>query len=247
MMPLHEMDPENRFTTRAEAYRRHRPDYPAALFARILRNHPSTVADIGAGTGISSLQIAVHGPLVFAVEPNGAMREAGLMHPSIRWIDGSAVSTGLEDHSVDLVTCFQSFHWFDPQPAIDEFLRILRPEGSIVAVWNERDPADPFTAAYGELIREISDNHPAEARENTVSALYESPLLGDVLHERFPHHQILDLEGLIGRASSTSYLPSSGPRFEEMGRRLERLHREWSEGGVVVLRYLTSSYTTGRG
>lgn len=243
-MALHEMDPQNRFTGRAEAYRRHRPDYPASLLDRLMESAPSIVADVGAGTGISSLQIAERGPIVLAVEPNAAMREAGTRHPRIQWIDGTAEATGLDDGQVDLVTCFQAFHWFDPGPAIAELTRIVRPGGAIAAIWNERDSSDPFTREYGALVRQISDNHPAESRENSVSALYESNRVGPVEHERFPHEQSLDLEGLIGRASSTSYLPSSGEAYEEMARRLESLFETWNEGGVVTIRYVTSLYLT---
>lgn len=243
-MPLHEMDPTSRFTSRADAYRRHRPDYPAALLDKLLADRPEAIADIGAGTGISSLQMAERGPRVFAVEPNEAMRAAGSQHSRISWIEGTAESTGLEPESVDLVTCFQSFHWFVPETAITEFLRILRPGGSIAAIWNERDPSDGFTAAYGTLIRAISNDHPAESRESAVSGLYESSILADVELTRFSHGQALDLEGLIGRAASTSYLPSSGNVFDAMARRLEELFNEWSKDGIVTMRYTSSLYVT---
>ncbi|MBW3671040.1 MAG: class I SAM-dependent methyltransferase [Acidobacteria bacterium] len=243
-MALHEMDPANRFSTRAEAYRRHRPDYPAELLDKLLESEPEAVADIGAGTGISSMQIAERGPIVFAVEPNAAMREAGSLHPGIRWINGTAESTGLGPRSVDLVACFQAFHWFKPEVAVNEFTRILRPNGAIAAVWNERDPSDGFTAAYGDLVREISDNHPAESRVSAVSGLHDSDLLEEVQEHAFPHAQILDLDGLIGRAASTSYLPSSGRPYDDMIQRLKTLFEKWQEEGVVTLRYVSSLYLT---
>ncbi|MDX1583373.1 MAG: class I SAM-dependent methyltransferase, partial [Thermoanaerobaculia bacterium] len=188
-------------------------------------------------------QIAERGPRVFAIEPNEAMRNAGVRHPRIEWIAGNAESTTLPDESVDLVSCFQSFHWFDPSPAIDEFLRILRsPHGRVAAIWNERDPSDPFTREYGELVREISDNHPAESRETSADALYESARLGEIRRLTFPHEQVLDLEGLVGRAESTSYLPSEGPRHSELIRRLRQLFDRRSSEGRVRLRYVTSLY-----
>lgn len=243
-MALHEMNPADRFTSRAEAYRRHRPDYPVALLDKLLESQPEVVADIGAGTGISSMQIAERGPIVFAVEPNAAMRKAGALHPGIRWINGTAESTGLPNRSVDLAACFQAFHWFDPEPTVAELVRIVRPGGAIAAVWNERDPSDGFTAAYGALVREISDNHPAESRLHAVSGLYESELLEEVKEHRFPHAQRLDLDGLIGRATSTSYLPSAGRPYDDMIQRLKTLFEKWQEGGVVTLRYVSSLYLT---
>jgi SAM-dependent methyltransferase len=243
-MKLHEMDPGGRFTSRADAYRRHRPDYPSDLFDDLLEGRPRRIADVGAGTGIASIALATRGIEVFAVEPNEAMREAGERHELIHWIDGHAEATTLEESSVDLVTCFQAFHWFDPDAAITEFLRILRPGGAIAAVWNEREPDDPFTSAYGKIVREISDNHPAEARERAAEALDHDPRLGRVDRRRSSHAQTLDLEGLLGRASSTSYLPSSGPRHEELVARLRQLFEEWQHEGTVTLRYRASLYLT---
>jgi SAM-dependent methyltransferase len=243
-MKLHEMNPRGRFTSRADAYRRYRPDYPAALFDALLRDEPRIVADVGAGTGIASIALASRGIEVFAVEPNEAMREAGAQHERIHWIEGRAEATTLEGGSVDLVTCFQAFHWFDPATAIPEFLRVLRPEGAIAAVWNERDPDDSFTSTYGKIVREISDNHPAESRVRAAEALDQDSRLEAVELRQFPHQQTLDLEGLMGRASSTSYLPSSGPRHAELVTRLRQLFEEWRHEGTVTLRYRTSLYLT---
>src|SRR5690606_34163131 len=126
------------FTSRAESYRRHRPGYPDAAIEALLALAPKRVADIGAGTGISCLPFLERGLEVVAVEPNAAMRAAGIEHHALRWVDGSAENTGLSDASVDLVTCFQSFHWFEPTAAMPELVRILRPGGALAAVWNER-------------------------------------------------------------------------------------------------------------
>ena len=71
-----------RFTSRVSDYIRFRPDYPPALIAWLHREHGIDagwrVADIGAGTGISSKMFLQAGHAVTAVEPNAAMREAEL-------------------------------------------------------------------------------------------------------------------------------------------------------------------------
>ena len=53
-------------------------------------------------------------------------------------LDGAAEATGLPTASVDFVTAGQAFHWFDPARARIEFRRILKPDGWVVLVWNER-------------------------------------------------------------------------------------------------------------
>jgi hypothetical protein len=62
-----------------------------------------------------------------------------------------------------------------------------------------------------------------------------------------PNDQRLDLTGLIGRATSASYVPKSGPRFETLRESLARLYHEYAgPDGTVMLRYITQVYTAMR-
>ena len=144
--PLHTLNPLSRFSDRVEDYIKYRPNYPKPAIDAILKDlaSPSQLiaADIGAGTGISTRQLAERGVKVIAVEPNTAMRNAaidGTPKHNIEWRDGTAEETNLLDASVDLVTCFQAFHWFDPEPTLLEFRRILKESGRLAVVWNNRD------------------------------------------------------------------------------------------------------------
>ena len=164
--PLHQMNPLSRFSDRAGDYSKYRPSYPEEAIATILAGleNPSQVvaADIGAGTGISSLLLAQRGVRVLAIEPNQAMREAAVLHPLVKFQDGKAEVTNLPDTSVDLVTCFQAFHWFDPEPTLVEFHRILKRSGRLALVWNVPDQDDEFTENYTHLVQLASNHHPAK-------------------------------------------------------------------------------------
>ena len=62
---------------RAGDYARYRPSYPFDAIAAVLDGLTKPrVADLGAGTGISSAALADAGAQVFAVEPNAAMRSS---------------------------------------------------------------------------------------------------------------------------------------------------------------------------
>jgi ubiquinone/menaquinone biosynthesis C-methylase UbiE len=132
---LHQLNPLDRFSDRAVDYAKYRPIYPTEAIDKIVEGlgelSQLVVADIGAGTGISSRLLADRKIRVIAIEPNLEMRQAALSHPLVEFQEGMAGKTNLADLSVDLVTCFQSFHWFDPESTLLEFRRILKEKGKV--------------------------------------------------------------------------------------------------------------------
>jgi SAM-dependent methyltransferase len=115
------------------------------------------VADIGSGTGILSELFLGNGNRVFGVEPNAEMRRAAerLLGGDARFtsVAGSAEATTLAEGSVDLVAAGQAFHWFDPEAARAEFLRVLKPGGWVALAWNaRRRSGTPFLEDYERLL-----------------------------------------------------------------------------------------------
>ncbi len=243
--PLHTLNPLNRFSDKAEDYVKYRPSYPAAaidiIFEGLDKNSQILAADIGAGTGISSRLLAERGVNVIAIEPNASMRDAGQPHPLVEFRDGTAEFTNIADKSVDLVTCFQAFHWFNPEPALSEFNRILKASGRLAVVWNNRDQEDALTAEYSRIIREASNNHPAESRMQSVEPLLATPHFINIREYSFTYRQQLDLTGLIGRAKSVSYLSNESLADNKFIDNFQELYQNFrDENGFVYLVYCTS-------
>ena len=69
-------DSTTRFSTRAQSYAAFRPSYPPGAIDAALEGlgdpHGLTIADVGAGTGISARLFAERGAAVIAIEPNAA-------------------------------------------------------------------------------------------------------------------------------------------------------------------------------
>jgi SAM-dependent methyltransferase len=242
-----------RFSDRAGDYVTGRPSYPDAaldvLFDGLGEPADVLAVDLGAGTGISSRLLAERGARVLAVEPNQAMREAAEPHPRVEWIAGTAESTGLAEAGADLVAVFQAFHWFDHRQALDEIVRILRPGGRAAVIYNERDESDPFTAAYGDLVRRYQTDETERRRADGLEAF--AAFEGWVARRRVEvrNEQRLDADGVLARARSTSYLPKAGAVAADLHdaiRALVAAHAR--DGGVVMaLRTIVVAADVGAG
>ena len=242
--PLHEMNPLERFSDRADTYAQYRPSYPESAIEAILEGLGSptqlVVADIGAGTGISARLLADRGVQVWAIEPNRAMQQAALPHDRVRFKTGTAEQIGLPTAAVDLVTCFQSFHWFNPDRSLPEFRRVLKPNGRLAVVWNSRDRTDEFTQGYSQIVQQLSGQHPAEQRLVSEAPLLTSVDFPSLIQQSFAYRQAMDLPGLIGRAQSVSYIPQDEAVQHQLRSSLTELHQRWQDAtGLVYLTYAT--------
>jgi SAM-dependent methyltransferase len=244
---LHTLRPTERFADRAADYVRCRPTYPPEAVDAVLYGlgDPGQLvaADVGAGTGISARLLAARGVRVLAVEPNAAMRAAAEAHPLVSWHDGRAEATGLPDACAGLVLCAQSFHWFEPEAALREFHRVLAPGGRLALVWNDRDRRDGATAEFSRLVTVACRDDPASRRHVRPEALFRSPWFEGARALELANAQRLDAEGLVGRATSASYVPRSGPLHDELVAGLRAMVPRFGDAeGRVAIRYVTHVY-----
>ncbi len=240
-------DTVTRFSDRADDYVRYRPTYPDAAIDAILDGlgSPLTLraADVGAGTGISARLLADRGVHVIAIEPGEQMRAAAAAHPRVEWVAATAEATGLDAGSVTLVQCAQSFHWFRPVPTLAEFARILVPGGRLVLMWNRRSQTDRLTAGYRQAILDVGGEIAAERMPFDPGVVAGSGFFTAPERIAVPNAQHLDLDGLIGRARSASYVPKTGAAGDELIARLQQLHAEHANAdGLVTLVYETEIY-----
>jgi ubiquinone/menaquinone biosynthesis C-methylase UbiE len=241
--PLYNLNPLNRFSDKAENYTKYRPNYPDAVIDKILENLtlPIIAADIGAGTGIAARQLASRDIKVIAIEPNSAMREAAEKHQNVEWKNGSAEETNLSDTSVDLITCFQAFHWFNPQPTLTEFRRILKPQGRLAIVFQDINREDEFTKAYGEIVSKAANNRPPTDFSSKIEPLRTSLDFQYIDCYKFPYKQQLDLSNLIGLAKSVSFISSQETVQKQLVDDLEDLFQRYcNSDGFVDLVYRNS-------
>ena len=138
------------FTGKAEAYAKGRPGYPKAAIDKILglASVDTVIADIGAGTGKFTVNLAERGYSMYAIEPNTDMRRelSTTLAPftNVKIMDGTAEATTLPDHSVDILTVAHALHWFNLDAFRAECRRVIKPGGLIIAIYNH-EPGKEMT------------------------------------------------------------------------------------------------------
>ena len=240
-------DTVGRFRDRAADYVLYRPTYPREAIHAILDGLGAperlVAADVGAGTGISARLLGDEGVRVVAVEPGEDMRRAAAPHPNVAWVGGKAEATGLRSQVADLVLCAQSFHWFRGVEALGEFARILKDRGRLAIAWNRRSAHDPLTVGYRQATVDAGGDTTVESLSFDPAVFNQSELFSVPQRRSFPNYQRLDLDGLIGRARSASYVPKNGPaggRLADLLRELQAQHADAS--GYVTLVYETELF-----
>lgn len=242
----------SRFSDRVENYVRYRPGYPdealTAMRDECGFNPDHVVADIASGTGIWTRMLLENGNRVFGVEPNPEMREAGEQlvdqYSGFTSIAGSAETTNLPTASVDFVTAAQAGHWFDRQRARQEFVRILKPHGWLVLLWNERETdSTPFLVDYEQLLLRYGTDYADVRHERTTDSVNEFFDPAPYEERTFAMRQDFDYVGLEGRLLSSSYAPGPGhPKHEPMLRELRQIFEKHAVGGQVAFDYKTRVY-----
>ncbi len=247
------INPTKRFSNRVEYYIKYRPKYPQAIIEvlkkeRSLENF-SVIADIGSGTGFLSELFLRNKNSVFAVEPNKEMREAAekLIPKGSNFVsvNGRAEATTLDSHSIDFITAGQAFHWFDVEKSRSEFARILKPEGWVALIWNDRKiDSTPFLIAYEEFLHRNGTNY-WKVRHKTFDQNCLKSFFG---HERFKlrtfeNFQVFDRSGLKGRVLSSSYIPAENqPGYDSMMKALNLLFDKFQVSSKVTFEYKTKMF-----
>ena len=230
-----------------------RPSYPESVVEAIYQamegDTQSGVADIGSGTGIFSELLLKRGFTVYGIEPNSSMRDAAeallKSYPRFVSVAGSAEDTTLPSETVGVCVAAQAFHWFDAATTRKEFSRILKPNGLVALIWNDRrTDSTPFLQAYEETLMAYGTDY-ASVNHRNINDNQIATWFGrsGMQIKTFPNYQHFDWDGLYGRALSSSYVPAKDdPKHSIFATALRLVFDAHNVDGKVTFEYDTRLY-----
>lgn len=127
---------KDHFSGHAAAYARYRPAYPAALYdwlAAQVTTH-DCAWDVATGNGQAAAELAKRFTRVIATDGSVEQIAQAAAVANIEYRVETAEGSRLADHTVDLVTVAQAYHWFDHAAFVKQVQRVARP-GGMLAIW----------------------------------------------------------------------------------------------------------------
>jgi ubiquinone/menaquinone biosynthesis C-methylase UbiE len=205
-----------------------------------------TVLDLGAGTGKLTRLLVPLGARVIAVEPLAEMRaKLEEILPGVVALEGTAEDLPLADNSVDVVTCAQAFHWFEPARALPELHRVLAKGGTLVLVWNTRELEDELQGAIEALIAPFRDAVSSQVDADWQPPLEASRLFRSIERRTFRFEQQVTSEDVVDRVASTSFVAVLPP--DDRAALLERVRKLVAgRSGPIEFPYRTDVYVVPR-
>ena len=238
------------FGSVAEDYDRYRPAPPPQALDWVIPAGAQAILDLAAGTGLVTRELAGRAPRIYAVEPDDRMRAVlAARCPEAEVLAGRGEDIPLPPASVDAVTISAAWHWLDPERAVPEITRVLRPGGRLGVLWVSRDERVPWAAEFHAFAREAreADRPPGQRpRRRRVEFPPGTPL--SAVEERSFEYSVPmtkdELAGLLGTYSGIITMEAS--QREAFTRRVQGfLNRQpWDQADLpLICRCLRSTRT----
>jgi SAM-dependent methyltransferase len=225
------------FGLAAREYALHRPGYPkrAVLWSlQPLRSTPTGAAgggsvrtgaplvrcrvlDLAAGTGKLTealLRCGVPASAVLAVEPDAAMRaELCRQLPQVSAVAGTAERIPAGTGTLDAVLVGQAFHWFEPDRALAEIARVLRPGGVLALLGSVEDDSVRWVA---ELIVASQARQAAGNAGRGFAELPVHPAFAAPVRRRFRWRWPRTIDSLLQTVGTYSWALISEPHQRDI-------------------------------
>lgn len=214
------------FSHAAKLYQHARPNYPEAvvnwLKQDLALDAQSSVIDLGAGTGKFLPYLKQVTSAIYAVEPIREMlQQLQAAHPDVIAIQAHSTAIPLASESIDAIVCAQSFHWFADIESLNEMHQLLRPEGHLGLIWNQRDEHVPWVKAIADILAPLEGDTPRYHSGEWKKVFEYQQLFQLERAHVFPHSHCGSVEQVVSqRLLSTSFIAAM-PEAEQLALKAE--------------------------
>ena len=212
---------EKGFSQAANLYQQVRPDYPKAIQTWLrqtleLRHHQH-VLDLGSGTGKFLPYLNAVSEHVYAVEPIDEMRhELKQRYPTVQAIKAFSHALPFQDQQFDAILCAQAFHWFATTETLHEMYRVLKPNGHLGLVWNQRNVAVNWVNQIAEVLRPLEGDTPRYHHDTWKQVFEQQDLFEFIGMDIFEHEHYGKVEDVVSkRLLSTSFIAAMPPEQQQ--------------------------------
>ena len=223
------------FSSSAELYQQVRPSYPQSITLwlqdRLQLSAESKLLDLGSGTGkfLPYLQqITQH---ITAVEPIEEMlAQLKIAFPNVQTLQAYSNNIPVQAQTVDAVTCAQSFHWFANIETLTEIHRILKPNGFLLLIWNQRDTNVNWVKVLADLITPFEGDTPRYHSNQWKNVFQEQELFNLFQETTIQHLHHGTVEQVVSkRLLSTSFIAAMPqPKQLEFKAQFEKIVHEYT-------------------
>lgn len=157
----------------------YRASYPEAVWSRMVaatdrgpKQFPVAI-DIGVGTGRGAVELARRGFRVVGVEATPNLLARTHQSAKAQGLQLSLISARMEQQLLppgcaDLVSVMHGLHLVDTQMALHEAHRLLRPDGLLVAAWNDRDLSSTFIDELEGLLERFNPAYQRHLKQRAL-------------------------------------------------------------------------------
>jgi len=209
------------FSAAAELYQQVRPNYPVDIIHWLKQdlaiNPQAKVIDLGSGTGKFLPYLKHVTPNIVAIEPVTEMLEQlKIVHPDVHTLQAKSDQIPLAPNSIDAVLCAQSFHWFANHETLHEIHRILKPQGHLGLIWNQRDESVSWVKALADLLVLLEGDTPRYQSGQWKKVFETQQLFQLETSKTFIQQQTGTVENVVSkRLLSTSFIAAL-PKNEQL-------------------------------
>lgn len=127
---------KDNFSGQSANYNRYRPVYPQALYDFIFSQCSGfdSALDCATGNGQVAKVLSKRFREVSATDISQSQLAEAYQAPNIQYSVQRAEKTDFHDHTFDLITVGQAYHWFDLKAFGKEANRLLKP-GGLITIW----------------------------------------------------------------------------------------------------------------